>query len=295
MADYAKDVLVETDWVQEHLEDDSIRIVEVDENPALYEEAHIPGAIGFDWKKDLQDQVKRDFLGPQEFGELMGGRGITNDHQIVLYGDRNNWFAAYTYWYLKYYGHDNVKLLNGPRERWINEGRPTTTETPNYPEATFEAERRGMPILAICRGAQVLNVAHGGDLLQHLPDDVGEEVRHVRADPVGRVPEHEVEIEPDSLLARVTGRERMTVNSSHHQAPNRIGAGLRVVARAADGVVEGLERPDRDFVLGVQWHAEAIANRVEQAALFSTFVDASRRYAASTSSTARTAPASQPA
>ena len=162
-------------------------------------------------------------------------------------------------------------------------------------EAVREAERRGMPILAICRGAQVLNVAHGGDLLQHLPDDVGEEVRHVRADPVGRVPEHEVEIEPDSLLARVTGRERMTVNSSHHQAPDRIGAGLRVVARAADGVVEGLERPDRDFVLGVQWHAEAIANRVEQAALFSAFVDAARRYAASTSSTARTASASQPA
>ena len=104
--------------------DDSIRIVEVDENPALYAEAHIPGAIGFDWKKDLQDQVKRDFLGPAEFGELFGSRGISNDHTIVLYGDRNNWFAAYTYWYLKYYGHDNVKLMNGPREKWISEGRP---------------------------------------------------------------------------------------------------------------------------------------------------------------------------
>ena len=126
MADYAKDVLVETQWVEEHLDDDSIRIVEVDENPALYAEAHIPGAIGFDWKKDLQDQVKRDFLGPEEFGELFGSRGISNDHTIVLYGDRNNWFAAYTYWYLKYYGHDNVKLVNGPREKWIAEGRPTT-------------------------------------------------------------------------------------------------------------------------------------------------------------------------
>src|SRR5205814_216532 len=94
MADYANDVLVSTDWVAEHLNDDSIRIVEVDENPALYAEAHIPGAIGFDWRNDLQDQVKRDFLGPQEFGELMGSRGISNDHTIVLYGDRNNWFAA---------------------------------------------------------------------------------------------------------------------------------------------------------------------------------------------------------
>ena len=119
MADYAKDVLVDTQWLEDHLDDDSIRIVEVDENPALYADAHIPGAIGFDWKQDLQDQVKRDFLGPEDFGALFGGRGISNDHLIVLYGDRNNWFAAYTYWYLKYYGHDNVKLLNGPREKWI--------------------------------------------------------------------------------------------------------------------------------------------------------------------------------
>src|SRR6266508_3079276 len=131
MADYANDVLVETDWVAEHLEDDDIRIVEVDENPALYAEAHIPGAIGFDWKTDLQDQVRRDFLGPQDFGALLGSRGISSQHTIVLYGDRNNWFAAYTYWYLKYYGHEQVKLVNGPREKWIAEGRPTTAE-PGY-------------------------------------------------------------------------------------------------------------------------------------------------------------------
>ena len=131
MAEYAKDVLVDTQWVENHLSDDSIRIVEVDENPALYAEAHIPGAIGFDWKKDLQDQVKRDFLGPAEFGELFGSRGISNDHTVVLYGDRNNWFAAYTYWYLKYYGHDNVRLMNGPREKWISEGRPTSTDVPS--------------------------------------------------------------------------------------------------------------------------------------------------------------------
>ena len=118
MAGYAKDVLVETDWVEEHLDDGSIRIVEVDENPALYEEAHIPGAIGFDWKKDLQDQVKRDFLGPEEFGRLFGSRGISGDHTIVLYGDRNNWFAAYTYWYLK----------------------ATSTEMPQYEPTTFNAQ-----------------------------------------------------------------------------------------------------------------------------------------------------------
>jgi len=140
MAEYAKDVLVEPEWLQEHLDDEGIRIVEVDENPALYAEAHIPGAIGFDWKQDLQDQVKRDFLGPEAFGRLFGEHGIANDHLIVLYGDRNNWFAAYTYWYLKYYGHDNVKLLNGPRERWIAEGRPTTTDVPAYAATTFTAQ-----------------------------------------------------------------------------------------------------------------------------------------------------------
>jgi thiosulfate/3-mercaptopyruvate sulfurtransferase len=150
VADYAKDVLVDTQWVEDHLNDESIRIVEVDENPGLYAEAHIPGTIGFDWKRDLQDQVKRDFLGPQEFGDLFGSRGVSNDHQIVLYGDRNNWFAAYTYWYLKYYGHDNVKLMNGPREKWISEGRPTTADVPEYEPQTFQA-RDGDPAIRAMR------------------------------------------------------------------------------------------------------------------------------------------------
>src|SRR3954464_10698712 len=160
MADYAKDVLVDTDWVEQHLDDDSIRIVEVDENPALYAEAHIPGAIGFDWKTDLQDQVERDFLGPDDFGRLMGSKGISNEHTVVLYGDRNNWFAAYTYWYFMYYGHDNVRLVNGPREKWISEGRDTTTEVPAYPEAPFDASEPDESIRA--RRQEVLD-ALGGD------------------------------------------------------------------------------------------------------------------------------------
>ncbi len=163
MADYAKDVLVDTDWVSEHLGDDSIRIVEVDENPALYAEAHIPGAIGFDWKRDLQDQVKRDFLDPVKFGRLMGGRGISNDHTVVLYGDRNNWFAAYTYWYFLYYGHDKVKLVNGPREKWISEGHETTTEVPSYPEASFEAKSGDESIRA--RREEVLEALNNGTSL----------------------------------------------------------------------------------------------------------------------------------
>jgi thiosulfate/3-mercaptopyruvate sulfurtransferase len=146
--------------VAEHLNDDTIRIVEVDENPALYAEAHIPGAIGFDWKQDLQDQVKRDFLGPQAFGALMGSRGISNDHTVLLYGDRNNWFAAYTYWYFKYYGHDKVRLINGPREKWISEDRETTTDVPSHPATTFEATSGDKAIRAFLQ--QVLE-ALGGD------------------------------------------------------------------------------------------------------------------------------------
>jgi thiosulfate/3-mercaptopyruvate sulfurtransferase len=163
MAAYAKDVLVDTDWVAERLGDDSIRIVEVDENPALYAEAHIPGAIGFDWRRELQDQLKRDFLDPQEFGRLMGGRGISNDHTVVLYGDRNNWFAAYTYWYFLYYGHDKVKLINGPREKWISEGRETTTDVPAYPPASFEAKPGDESIRA--RREEVLEALDGGTSL----------------------------------------------------------------------------------------------------------------------------------
>ena len=164
MTDYAKDVLVETEWLQEHLDDPSIRIVEVDENPALYAEAHIPGAIGFDWRRDLQDKVKRDFLGPEAFGELFGSRGIADDHTIVLYGDRNNWFAAYTYWYLKYYGHEDVKLVNGPREKWIAEGRPTTSEVPSSEPAAFTA-RDGDPAIRAKRDEVLAALGDGKRLV----------------------------------------------------------------------------------------------------------------------------------
>jgi thiosulfate/3-mercaptopyruvate sulfurtransferase len=149
MTDYAKDVLVSTGWVAEHLDDEHVRIVEVDENPALYDEAHIPGAIGFDWKADLQDPVRRRCLGPAEFAELMGSRGISNEHTVVLYGDRDNWFAAYTYWYFRYYGHAPVKLVNGPREKWIAEGRETSNATPVHPAEDFFVLRTDDSIRAL--------------------------------------------------------------------------------------------------------------------------------------------------
>ena len=149
MTEYANDVLVSTDWVSEHLSDDRIRIVEVDESAALYDEAHIPGAIGFDWQADLQDPVRRRFLPPERFAELMGSRGISNDHTVVLYGDRNNWFAAYTYWYFRFYGHRAVKLMNGPREKWIAEGRELSSEAPSHRPADFFVVRADNSIRAV--------------------------------------------------------------------------------------------------------------------------------------------------
>src|SRR5919108_244106 len=127
MSDYVKDVLVGTDWVADHLGDDSIRIVEVDENPSLYAESHIPGAIGFDWKTDLQDQVKRDFLSPEAFGELFGSRGIGNEHTIVLYGDpiiaycRIGERSAHTWFVLhELLGQGDVKNYDGSWTEWGN-------------------------------------------------------------------------------------------------------------------------------------------------------------------------------
>jgi thiosulfate/3-mercaptopyruvate sulfurtransferase len=163
MSEYAKEVLVEPEWLEEHLNDENIRIVEVDENPALYPEAHVPGAIGFDWRQDLQDAVRRDFLGPEDFGRLLGSRGISNDHTIVLYGDRNNWFAAYTFWYLKYYGYEKALLLNGPREKWIADGRPTTSEVPSYAATTFTAKPADESIRA--RREEVLAALQGATKL----------------------------------------------------------------------------------------------------------------------------------
>jgi thiosulfate/3-mercaptopyruvate sulfurtransferase len=139
---YAKDVLVTTDWLAEHLGDASVVVAEVDENTDLYEEGHIPGAVKLHWKDDLQDAIERDLVEQPQFEELMGSRGIGNDTTVVLYGDKNNWFAAYAYWYLKIYGHQDVRLLDGGRQKWIDEGRELTTEAPSVSPASYSATPR---------------------------------------------------------------------------------------------------------------------------------------------------------
>jgi putative glutamine amidotransferase len=138
-----------------------------------------------------------------------------------------------------------------------------------------EADSRGLPILAICRGAQALNVARRGTLFQHLSDRFGEEVEH-RQKGVGSKPVHHVDIEAGSRLAEALGTTSIEVNSFHHQSADQLGRGLRAVAFAPDGVIEGIEARGSRFVVGVQWHAEALTERPEQASLFRAFVDASR-------------------
>lgn len=133
------DVLVEPAWVASHLDDPSVRVVEVDEDGGLYARAHIPGAIGLDWRRDLQARASCSFLGPEQFGALLGERGISNRHTIVLYGDRDNWFAATTLWYLKYYGHHDVRLLEHGRDGWIDAGLPVSRDVPRYGAERFTA------------------------------------------------------------------------------------------------------------------------------------------------------------
>ncbi|WP_096391499.1 sulfurtransferase [Halopenitus persicus] len=143
-SDYANDVLVSADWVEARLDefesdDSALRLVEVDVDTEAYDEAHAPGAIGFNWESQLQDQTQRDILEREDFEALLGDHGISDDSTVVLYGDNSNWFAAYAYWQFKYWGHDDVKLLDGGREYWIENDYPTTDEVPSHPGTDYEA------------------------------------------------------------------------------------------------------------------------------------------------------------
>ncbi len=141
MSNYAHpEVLVETDWVAAHLTDPIVRIVEVDVDTSQYEKGHIPGAIGFNWQTQLNDQIRRDIISQADLEALLSKHGIGNDHTIILYGDNNNWFAAFACWILKMYGHSDARLMNGGRKKWVDEGRPLTTDIPQYPPTSYKAK-----------------------------------------------------------------------------------------------------------------------------------------------------------
>jgi thiosulfate/3-mercaptopyruvate sulfurtransferase len=162
---YAKPVLVTTDWLADHLGDGNVVVAEVDENPDVYDaEGHIPGAVKLHWREDLQDPVERDLVEKDEFERLLGGLGIGNDTTVVLYGDKNNWFAAYAYWYLKIYGHEDVRILDGGRQKWIDDGRELTTETPSPSARSYTAQERDETIRAY-RDAVRDAIGAGGNAL----------------------------------------------------------------------------------------------------------------------------------
>ncbi|MCL6551341.1 MAG: sulfurtransferase [Acidothermus cellulolyticus] len=185
-------VLVDADWVEAHLNDPNVVIVEVDEDTSAYDKGHIRNAVKLDWKKDLQDPVRRDFVDKAAFERLMSERGISNDHTVVLYGGNNNWFAAYAYWYFKLYGHRDVKLLDGGRKKWELESRELTQEVPVRPRTTYVAKDPDTSIRAfrdeVVNAIGKLNIIDvrspdefSGKLLApaHLPQESAQRPGHV--------------------------------------------------------------------------------------------------------------------
>ena len=151
------EVLVSTEWVTKNFDAPGLRLVEVDVDTTSYDKGHIPGAVGWNWQTQLQDGIRRDLIEKEALEELLGKSGISNDTAILLYGDNNNWFAAYAFWQLKYYGHENVRLIDGGRKKWIAEGRALTTDAPRVKETTYHAKGADESIRA--RKEDVLRIA----------------------------------------------------------------------------------------------------------------------------------------
>jgi thiosulfate/3-mercaptopyruvate sulfurtransferase len=143
MAEYAHpEVLVDTSWVADHLNDSNVRLVESDEDILLYDQGHVPGAVKIDWVADLNDPVVRDYLDRERFEQLLSAKGIGNDTTVVFYGDKNNWWATYAFWVFKLFGHKDARIMNGGRAKWIAEDRDMSRDVPSYPAAAYRAEER---------------------------------------------------------------------------------------------------------------------------------------------------------
>ena len=162
MSDYANpDVLVTTDWVKERLDDPSVRLVEVDVDTKAYDAGHIPGSVGLNWESQLQDGVRRDILSREGFERLMGESGVTPEHTVVLYGDNSNWFAAYAFWLFKIYGHEDVRLMNGGRAKWLAEDdKPLTVDPPSVTPTSYSVSAENTELRA--RVGEVLEAVGAG-------------------------------------------------------------------------------------------------------------------------------------
>jgi thiosulfate/3-mercaptopyruvate sulfurtransferase len=185
-------VLVDADWVEAHLDDPKVVLVEVDEDTAAYEKNHIRGAVRIDWREDLQDPVRRDFVNKEQFEKLLSSRGIANDDTVVLYGGNNNWFASYAYWYFKLYGHDDVKLLDGGRKKWELDSRELVDDVPERKATSYTAKKPNNNIRAfrdeVVEAIGTLNLVDvrspdefSGKLLApaHLPQEQSQKAGHV--------------------------------------------------------------------------------------------------------------------
>ena len=186
------DVLVDADWAQDHLEDPHVVFVEVDEDTTAYEKSHLPGAVRLDWRTDLQDPLRRDFVDRAGFEALLTEKGIGNDDTVVLYGGNNNWFAAYAFWYFTIYGHRDVRLLDGGRKKWELDSRPLTDEMPHRPRTAYVAAEPDTSIRAF-RGEVLDGIGHqnlidvrspeeyAGRLLApaHLPQEQSQRAGHI--------------------------------------------------------------------------------------------------------------------
>jgi thiosulfate/3-mercaptopyruvate sulfurtransferase len=164
------DVLVDADWVEAHGSDPGVVLVEVDEDTSAYDKGHIRNAVKIDWKADLQDPVRRDFVDKAGFEALLSDRGIANDDTVILYGGNNNWFAAYAYWYFKLYGHDKVKLLDGGRKKWELESRELVTDVPHREKTSYHAGEQDKAIRAF-RDEVVASIGHQNLVDVRSPDE----------------------------------------------------------------------------------------------------------------------------
>jgi len=166
MADYAHpEALVSTEWVAQHVADPNVRVVEVDVDTNSYAEGHVPGAIAWAWTTQLCDTVRRDILSKAQFEKLMGASGISNDTTVVLYGDNNNWFAAWAFWQAKIYGHADVRLMNGGRKKWLAEGRELATDVPQIAPAQYKAMEPDLSLRAFLPQVQVAVSTHAAGLV----------------------------------------------------------------------------------------------------------------------------------
>ena len=181
MAEYAHpEVLVETEWVAQHLNDKNIRIVESDEDILLYEVGHVPGAVKIDWHVDLQNTVVRDYIDRKGFQMLLSSRGIANDTTVILYGDKNNWWACYAFWVFKLFGHEKCAVMNGGRQKWIAENRPLSKEAPRYPMANYVAKERDDTKIRAFRDQVMKHVAGGNPLVDvRSPQEYTGELLHM--------------------------------------------------------------------------------------------------------------------